>query len=147
MEDKGKEVGISKFGEDAKPRKRLAEYCRLAGHNRVLALEMLEKGADLLMKQSRTSSASTASGLRMWGHFAQDFLLYAKGRTLPPHNDLDLIRFTRLFHNPGTCANYVGHVPWACVKERVSLHWDTPSLRHAITGVKITHVDYYGGVA
>jgi len=50
-----------------------------------------------------------------------------------------------LFHNPGTCANYVGHVRWACVNERVSLHWDTPSLRQAIKGVKNTHVDYYGG--
>jgi len=80
LEDRGKEVGISKFGEDAKPRKHLAEYCRLVGHNRVLPLEMLEKGADLLMKKSRGSSASTASGLWMWGHFAQDFLLYAKGR-------------------------------------------------------------------
>ena len=98
---------------------------------------VLQSASDRLKTSSQLRSLpSVASGLRLWRNFALQLLNYAADRSLLPRSAQDIVQFVSIFRNPGTAANYVGYVKWACVFQGLSLHWHTGQVTMALKGLK-----------
>ena len=84
----------------------------------------LERRAEALrLVPAQHSLRSVGSGLKAWHAFAVDVCMYAPSASLPPRCSGDFQKFLAIFANPGTAANYGGHVKWACRHFGLAMNW------------------------
>ena len=110
--------------------------------------QLLEERARLLRVECKKGSlSSVASGLHAWHAFATDIPGYSVNETLPPKQDVDVCKFLAIFRNPGTVANYVGYVKWACTHFSMVTSWWSPTVTLTLKGMRAEHLRTTGGPA
>ena len=118
-----------------------------AGQNNEIT-QLLEERARLLRVECKKGSlSSVASGLHAWHAFATDILGYSESETLPPKQDVDVCKFLAIFRNPGTAANYVGYLKWACTHFSMVTSWWSPTVTLTLKGMRAEHLRTTGGPA
>ena len=90
----------------------------------------------LKLETQRRSLPQVASGLRAWHAFAVGVLQYDPNATLPPGCTNDVVKYLQVFSNPGTAANYLGHLRWACKAYNKGVTWSTPELGMLVKGLQ-----------
>ena len=109
---------------------------------------LLEERARLLRVECKKGSlSSVASGLLAWHAFATDILGYSESETFPPKQDVDVCKFVAIFKNPGTAANYIGYVKWACTHFSMVTGWYSPTVTLTLKGMRAEHLRATGGPA
>ena len=106
---------------------------------------MLQEQAEVMKRKSRLATASTASGLKLWHNFAVGVLQYPPSNTLPPQKPADILKFSYLFNNKGTAANYIGTIKWACDNKGLSVEWYDGEVKQLLRGVTNVANVYFDG--
>ena len=70
---------------------------------------------------------------------------YSESETLPPKPDVDVCKFLAIFRNPGTPANCIGYVKWACTHFSMVTSWYSPTV--TLKGMRAEHLRATGGPA
>ena len=73
--------------------------------------------------------------------------LHSVNETLPPKQDVDVCKSLAIFRKPGTAANYVGYVKWACTHLSMMTSWWSPTVTLTLKGMRAEHLRTTGGPA
>ena len=99
----------------------------------------------LRLESKKGSLRSVTSVLKAWHGFAEQVLDYPCTGTPPPKTDVDICRFTSVFINAGTAANYVGYVKWACVNFNLTCAWWADLVTLTLKGFRAELLRLNGG--
>ena len=101
------------------------------------AVALLDNEVSVCVARAAPSSLpQIASGLRCWHKFATEVLGINADATIPPMADDQVILFTTIFRNAGTCKNYLSALRYACRVANVAMEWDTDRLAQAVRAVE-----------
>ena len=145
VQDTQERMGVPRFQDQSIPRKRLAVLMDAVAASPQQVMEMLQEQAEVMKRKSRLATASTASGLKLWHNFAVGVLLYPPSNTLPPQKPADILKFSYLFNNKGTAANYIGTIKWACDNKGLSVDWYDGEVKQLLKGVTNVANIYFDG--
>ena len=127
--------------------KKTVQKLAAAGQDAEVTRLLEERARILRVECKKGSLSSVASGLHAWHAFATDILGYSESETLPPKQDVDVCKVLAIFRNPGTAANYVGYVKWACTHLSMVTSWWSPTVTLTLKGMRAEHLRATGGPA
>ena len=105
-----------------------------------------DQSLQLQLYTNRKTLPMVVSGLKCWHNFAVNVLDYHNNATLPPRKCSDVVRYTAVFTNSGTAANYIGHIKKACFLLSLPVEtWYQQPVRVALKGLTKATIDHFGG--
>jgi hypothetical protein len=106
---------------------------------------MTDRELQLRLSQQRKSLPQVAAGLRAWHLYATGVHGYDEKATLPPYSSQHVCGWLTLFSNPGTAANYLSYLRWACREFRKDLSWSDAAVGSLLRSMR--KVDLYTRIA
>ena len=130
-----KELGISlQQGPRSATHQLIA--AKKAGRTSEVEQVLRDRELQLRLSQQRKSLPQVASGLKAWHLYATGILGYSEEATLPPYSSEHVCGWLTLFANPGTAANYLSYLRWACREFRKDLSWSDSAVASLLKSMK-----------
>jgi len=129
LQTKKARAGIQGLGNTLRPQQAVRALANAKNRGCNVGELLTAQAEQLVMELRKGSLKATGSAIQTWHKFATEVLDYSDNHTLPPLSEDHIAQWLATFRCWGTASNYISSLRFACQRLRLSMAWDTPTVK------------------